>query len=89
MSGIASASSNFLQSYATGSNWLQELATAAASDSSDWMSPSSGASDPVVAAANAFASAHQVSNSLFSSLAVNQGISVLSAQAAQSVDFFA
>jgi hypothetical protein len=89
MSGIASASSNFLQSYATGSNWLQESATAAASGNSDWMSPSSGVSDPVVAAANAFASAHQVSASLFSSLAVNQGISVLSAQAAQSVDFFA
>jgi hypothetical protein len=89
MSGIASASSNFLQSYATGSNWLQESVTGAAADSSDWMSPSSGVSDPVVAAANAFASAHQVSNSLFSSLAVNQGISTLSAQVAKSVDILA
>jgi hypothetical protein len=84
---IASTSSNFLQSIATGSNWLQAAVTD--TSTSDWMAPSSGQSDPVVLAANAFASAHQVSTQLNNSLAVNQGISVLSAQAAQSVDFLA
>jgi hypothetical protein len=88
MSSIASTSSNFLQSIATGSNWLQ-TAAADSAGSSDWMDPSSGPTDTVVAAANAFAAAHQVGASLGSSLAVNQGISVLSAQAAQSVDIFA
>lgn len=87
MSSIASTSSNFLQSIATGSNWLQ-TAAADTAGSSDWMAPS-GPSDTVVAAANAFAAAHQVSASLGSSLAVNQGISVLSAQAAQSVNILA
>jgi hypothetical protein len=61
-----------------GGNWLQ--ATASASSSSDWMDPSTSATDTVGLAANAFAAAHQLELTDKNSLAVNTGISVLSSQ---------
>src|ERR1700742_1725431 len=81
MTSIASTTSNWLQSVGTGSNWLQTAATSDSSDS-DWLDSSSAGSDPVVAAANAFAAAEQTDTSDINTLVVNEGISTLSTQAA-------
>ena len=81
MTSIASTTSNWLQSVSTGSNWLQSAATGGSSDT-DWMDSSSGGSDPVVAAASAFAAAEQTDISDVNTLVVNEGISTLSTQAA-------
>jgi hypothetical protein len=80
---IANNGASFLASVptASGSNWVQDTATADAAASADWMDPngSSGA-DAVTLAGNAFAAAEQVSLAAKNSQAVNTGISVLSAQ---------
>jgi hypothetical protein len=81
MSSIASTTSNWLQSVGTGSNWLQSAATSSSSNT-DWLDSSSAGSDPVVAAANAFAAAEQTDTSDINTLVVNEGIATLSTQAA-------
>ena len=90
---LANNGAAFLQSVSTspGSNWVQDTATADASASADWMDPNaSSGSDAVTLAANAFAAAEQISMTNTNSLAVNTGISVLSAQlTGQSVDVLA
>jgi hypothetical protein len=90
MSSISSAGASFLQSQSNpGGNWLQDTASATA-DSSDWMDPNASGPDSVDLAANAIAAAQQIRLTNENSLAVNQGISVLSAQlTGQSVDIFA
>jgi hypothetical protein len=89
MSSIASTTSNWLQSVSTGSNWLQSVATSDSSDT-DWLDSSSAGSDPVVAAANAFAAAEQIDTSDVNTLVVNEGISTLSTQlSSPSVDILA
>jgi len=90
MSSVSGVTSGLLQPLAGGSNWLQSVASATSSNASDWMSPSSAGPDMVVAAANAFAAAHQLSSSNLSSLAVNQGIFALEQQQlTQSVNIIA
>lgn len=90
MSSISSVSPSFLTSQsAPGGNWVQDAASAAA-DSADWMDPNASGPDAVDLAANAFAAAAQVNLTNKNSLAVNTGISVLSAQlVGQSVDILA
>jgi len=93
MSSISGTTASFLQSTTSSSNWLLDAANASASDGSDWFGPSSP-SDPVVLAANAFATAHQISSSNMSSLAVNKGIAtaqeqLLAQSTGQSVNIFA
>lgn len=87
MSSISSTGGSFLQSTTNpGSNWVQD-ALSASSSSADWMDPNASGPDAVSSAANAFALAEQASLTNKDSLAVNQGISVLSAQTAgQSVN---
>jgi hypothetical protein len=79
----------FLQSVQSSGSWFQDAAAASASRNVDWMDPSaSSSSDVVKLAANAFASAHLVSSSQRSSLAVNQGIKTIeSALAGRTVNF--
>jgi hypothetical protein len=90
MSSISSTSSNFLQSQTSpGGNWVQDTLSASA-DSADWMDPNASGPDAVSLAANAFAAAQQIKLTNENSLAVNQGISVLSSQlAGQSVNILA
>ena len=90
MSSISSVSSNFLQSQSTpGGNWVQDAVSSSA-DSADWMDPNASGPDAVDLAANAFAAAEQVKLTNQNSLAVNTGISVLSAQlTGQSVNILA
>ena len=91
MSSISSTGASFLQNTGTpGGNWVQDTLSAAA-NSADWMDPN-GSSGPsaTVAAANAFAAAHQIALTNLNSLAVNTGISLLSSQlAGQSVNVLA
>jgi hypothetical protein len=91
MSSIASASpATWLQSQTPASNWVQSAVTSDSVGSADWMDPNGGGTDPVDLAANAFAAAEQTSTQGKSSLAVNQGISVLSSQlTGQSVNILA
>jgi len=90
---LANNGAAFLQSLPSspGGNWVQDTATADASATADWMDPNaSSGSDTVTLAANAFAAAEQISMTNKNSLAVNTGISVLSAQlTGQSVDVLA
>jgi hypothetical protein len=90
---IANNGASFLASVptATGGNWVQDTATADAAASADWMDPNASSdTDAVTLAANAFAAAQQVALTDKSSLAVNTGISVLSAQlTGSSVDILA
>ncbi len=91
---LANNGASFLASVSTspGSNWVQDTAVADASATADWMDPNASSSDDdaVTLAANAFAAAAQVSMTNKNSLAVNTGISVLSAQlTGQSVDILA
>jgi hypothetical protein len=88
MSGVSSASATWLQSQTAASNWVQSAVTSDSTGSADWMSPSAS-SDPVDMAANAFAAAEQQGASGKSSLAVNEGISVLQRQLGQSVNILA
>ena len=69
---------------------MQDTLSATAS-SADWMDPNgSSGPDATEAAANAMAAAHQIALTNQNSLAVNTGISVLSAQlAGQSVNVLA
>ena len=89
----ANTGAAFLQSLPStpGGNWVQDTATADASASADWMDPNaSSGSDSVTLAANAFAAAQQVMITNKNSLAVNTGMSVLSAQlTGQSVNILA
>jgi hypothetical protein len=86
MSSIALANNGaaFLHSLPSspGGNWVQDTATADASATPDWMDPNASRSggDVVTLAANAFAVAEQVAMTNKNSLAVNTGMSVLSAQ---------
>jgi len=85
-----SSSATWLQSQTQASNWIQSSVTSNSTGSADWMDPNGGPStDPVLAAANAFASAEQISSKDESSLAVNKGISVLSSQVGNSVNILA
>jgi hypothetical protein len=81
---LAITGAAFLASVPTtpGGNWVQSTATADASATADWMDPNGGAGggDAVTLAANAFAAAEQVAMTNKNSLAVNTGMSVLSAQ---------
>ena len=80
MSSVSGISTNYIQSLSTTSSWLLDAASATA-NSGDWLSPSSSSSsDPVIAAANAFAQVAQIRSSNESSFAVNQGIQTLQAQ---------
>jgi len=92
MSTVSATSSpaTWLQSQMQASNWIQSSVTSDSTGSADWMDPNGGPStDPVAAAANAFAAAEQISSKSKSSLAVNTGMSVLSTQLGQSVNVLA
>lgn len=93
MSSVTSTSSTatWLQSQTQASNWIQSSVTSDSTGSADWMDPNGGGSnsDPVDAAANAFAAAEQIGSQSKSSLAVNTGISVLQSQLGQSVNVLA
>jgi hypothetical protein len=90
---LANNGAAFLQSVSKspGGNWVQNTATAEASATADWMDPNaSSGPDPVALAANSFAAAEQIAMTNKNSLAVNTGMSVLSAQlTGQSVNILA
>jgi hypothetical protein len=94
MSSISSINgAAFLQtmasSTASGGNWMQDAANATSSGA-DWMDPSaSSGSDATSLAANAFAAAQQLQIANKGNMAVNTGISVLSAQLTGSVNILA
>jgi hypothetical protein len=81
MSSISSVGSSALQASSPGSNWVQDTVNANLMATADWMDPTaSSAHDAVALAANAFAAAEQIRATNLNSLAVNTGMSVLSAQ---------
>jgi hypothetical protein len=91
---LANNGAAFLQSLpsSSGGNWVQNTAIADTSATADWMDPNASTSgtDTVSLAANAFATAHQVMTTNGNTIAVNTGISVLSAQlTGKSVNFLA
>jgi hypothetical protein len=84
----------FLQSTTSTGNWLLDASTANAAGGADWWSGSSGKSDAVVLASNAFAAAHQIASSNLSAIAVNKGIAtqrakLIAAESGHSVNIFA
>ena len=81
MTSVSNIGSNALPASAPGSNWVQDTVNANLMATADWMDPTaSKASDAVSLAANAIAAAQQIRVTNLNSLAVNTGISVLSAQ---------
>jgi hypothetical protein len=86
MSSISSTSSNWLQSITPGGNWVQSAVSSSSAGGADWMDAASS-SDPVDAAANAFAAAEQNISSSLSANAVNNALTTLESQASgQSVN---
>jgi hypothetical protein len=86
---VSSLSSSLVPT-SPGSNWVQDTVTANLSATADWMDPNASGPDAVSLAANAFAAAEQIKTTNTNSLAVNTGLSVLSAQlTGQSVNILA